>query len=88
MNDRITSMKDYFDQAEAERAATNGRLASLERAVQERDVVVDEMSRGLETAWDRIVIHKQSLVISRPFLRGLLLVTGAAGGEAGAGGAG
>lgn len=61
MNDRITSMKEYFDQAEAEREATNARVASLERAVQERDAVVDEMSRGLDTAWDRIELLEERL---------------------------
>ena len=49
-------LQDYFQTNEDQHQATQARLAALEQNLQERDAMVDEMSRGLEAAWDRVEV--------------------------------
>ena len=54
MDDRITSLKQYFEEQQAQNEALHGRIAELEKALRGRETLVDAMSKGLESAWDRI----------------------------------
>lgn len=54
-------LQDYFQKTEDAHEETNSRLAALERTLQERDAMVDEMAGGLEAAWDKIELLEGQL---------------------------
>eukprot|EP01044_Picomonas_judraskeda_P002342 COSAG03_NODE_165_length_11302_cov_262.544943_7_plen_606_part_00 len=54
-------LQDYFQKNEDQHEETVARLSAMERTLQERDAMVDEMAGGLEAAWDKIELLEGQL---------------------------